>query len=63
MKRLLITGLLSLFLFACHKGSEVGQNPETFCFDGTVRWMGEPAADGLGWVLYKGDSVSGETYL
>lgn len=60
MKRVLyLVGMLSL-LFSCKKEKE---NEETFCFDGVVRWAGEPAADGLGWVLYKDDSTTTKPYI
>ena len=60
MKNLLLAFILLCFIFSCKK--EV-QNAETFCFDGMIRNMGSPAADGLGWVLYKVDSVSGQIYI
>ncbi len=60
MKRLPIAAFLSLFFFACKKEN---QHADTFCFDGMIRYMGSPAADGLGWVLYKEDSVSGQTHI
>ena len=49
MYRLLILTFLCCGLFACTKEKE----KNTFCINGTVEWMGSPAADGLGWVLKK----------
>ena len=60
MKNLVLATVVSCCLFSCKKESE---RPDTLCFDGLVRYMGSPAADGLGWVLYKEDSVSGQTYI
>lgn len=52
MNRLLILLFLSFGFFACTK------QKEAFCVNATVEWMGNPAADGLGWVLKKDtDSV------
>ena len=60
MRNLLLAAVASCFIFSCKKEK---QQSETVCFDGTVRYMGSPAADGLGWVLYKEDSVSGQTFI
>lgn len=60
MKQLFLAAAVLCFIFSCRKET---RNAETFCFDGMVRYLGSPAADGLGWVLYKEDSVSGQTYI
>jgi hypothetical protein len=54
MKALIIS-ILSLFILSgCDKETT---EPE-MCFDGVVRWHGDPAADGLGWTIYKDDNAN-----
>lgn len=59
MKYALFACVFSALLLSCKKEKQASE----FCFDGIVKWMGEPAADGLGWVLYKGDSLQGSPYI
>ncbi len=53
MKRFFVLAFTIVVLFACNK-----QKEETFCTTATVLFMGDPAADGLGWVLYADSSRS-----
>ncbi len=57
MKRFFILVFFVTVLFACNK-----QKEETFCTEATVLFMGDPAADGLGWVLFA-DSTRGLYYV
>lgn len=43
-----------LLLASCKKEKQ----GETVCFDGLIQWHGDPAADGLGWVIVKDDSTT-----
>lgn len=54
MKSYLCVTVAMLFLFACNREKQ----PDSLCFDGIVRYAGNPAADGLGWVIYKDDSTA-----
>jgi hypothetical protein len=45
MKNILPLLICGFLFFSCSK------QQDTFCIDATVQWMGNPAADGLGWVL------------
>lgn len=58
MKKVFAFAAFLIFLSACSKKSE-----ETICFDGVVKWQGNPAADGLGWVIQKGDSTNMRSYV
>ena len=60
MRSILLASVLALLLLACKKEKAEEQD---VCFDGVVRWMGEPAADGLGWVLYKDDTAYKQPYV
>ena len=59
MKSLFLFALTVALLAACSKQST---EPE-ICFDGVVRWMGEPAADGLGWTIHKDDSINYRPFI
>ncbi|HEY0039755.1 MAG TPA: hypothetical protein VGB71_03780, partial [Flavisolibacter sp.] len=52
--------LLLVFIFGSCKKE---QQSETVCFDGIIKWVGDPAADGLGWVIYKDDSASSKPFI
>lgn len=41
-------------LFSCKKEKQ----GKSLCFDGVVRWTGDPAADGLGWAIFADDSTA-----
>jgi hypothetical protein len=58
--RSLLYLLLLVFIFGSCKKE---QPAETLCFDGVIEWVGDPAADGFGWVIYKDDSASGKPYI
>lgn len=60
MKKLLFITAVFCFVLSCKKEK---QNAETFCFDGIVRYLGEPAADGLGWVLKNEGYESRQIYV
>lgn len=62
MKRLLYLCGFILFLYACKKDQQFCTTEESVCVDATVKWMGEPAADGLGWTLLK-DSTLNTYYI
>jgi hypothetical protein len=49
---LLLTGMTAT---ACKKNTV---NNNATCGIATVKYMGDPAADGLGWTLFVGDSAS-----
>lgn len=40
-----------LIIFSCKKN-----DASLICMDGTIEWAGDPAADGLGWILRKDSS-------
>ncbi len=49
MKKLLSVLFLFVVFISCNKDHAENET----CFNGVVRWGGEPAADGLGWVIYR----------
>ena len=51
--------LLVSFFSSCKKE----QQAETMCLDGVIKWVGDPAADGLGWVIFKDDSSSSRPFV
>lgn len=53
MKNLLFLLLSAPLLFSCKKEKQ----SQALCFDGVVRWTGDPA-DGLGWAIFKDDSTA-----
>lgn len=53
MKTAFLAFAFCLAMLSCKK-----EGAETFCFDGLVQWHGDPAADGLGWVLVNDDSTA-----
>jgi len=59
MKALFIYLLSLIFLSGCNKEKEEAD----MCFNGIVRWMGEPAADGLGWTIQKDDSITTQPFI
>lgn len=59
MKRILILLAASTIIFSCSKSSDENE----ICFNGVVRWAGSPAADGLGWVIYKDDSTTTQPFI
>jgi len=59
MKRLLLILLVLSLFISCSKDKAENE----VCFNGVVRWGGEPAADGLGWVIYKADNISGRPII
>ena len=54
MKTLFVLLLCGSLVAACTRDRVT----ETDCLDSVVMWMGDPAADGLGWTLLK-DSAGG----
>lgn len=58
MKRVFALAAFLILLGACNK-----KNEEAICLDGVVRWEGNPAADGLGWVIKNDDSTNTRTYV
>lgn len=51
--------MAGFFFVGCSKEEQ----SEQFCFNGVVKWTGDPAADGLGWVIYPGDSATDRPYI
>jgi hypothetical protein len=49
MKQLIFSILLVLSLSACTKEKQNTLENEPVCTEGTIRWGGEPAVDGIGW--------------
>lgn len=60
MKKLLLAAAVGCFVLSCKKEP---QNAETFCFDGLVRYLGSPAADGLEWALLQEGNDSRRVYV
>jgi len=58
MKKVFAFAGILILLSACSK-----KNKETTCFDGVIKWHGNPAADGLGWVIQRGDSTNMRSYV
>jgi len=59
MKYILSLLALTLIVSSCTKETE----EKTHCFKGVVKWVGSPAADGLGWVIYEDDSITTQPYI
>jgi hypothetical protein len=59
VKKILCLLLVSLIFFSCKK-DQIG---EPLCFDGIIQWAGDPAADGLGWVIMKDDSTTTQPFI
>ncbi|HUC81304.1 MAG TPA: hypothetical protein VMR70_10335 [Flavisolibacter sp.] len=59
MKHLLLLLAVGFFFGSCSKEQE----GEGKCFDGVVVYGGDPAADGLGWLIMEDDSVAPERYV
>jgi hypothetical protein len=55
MKKILFCFCACILFCACKK------EEQSFCVDATVRWGGDPAADGAGWYLIA-DSVRGISF-
>jgi hypothetical protein len=51
MKHWILALVAALALGSCTKK----EKEESICFDGIVRYAGDPAADGLGWVVQRTD--------
>jgi|GEM_PF-934908 len=52
-----------LLLLIAVGGCSREKQGEGSCFDGFVRWQGDPAVDGLGWTIHKGDSVNSRPFI
>lgn len=51
MEKIIVVLLCGTLFFSCSKKDSF--NGDSFCADGYIRWKGQPAADGLGWVFYR----------
>jgi hypothetical protein len=51
--------LAAIALSSCSKDVD----SDSTCFDGVIRWAGNPAADGLGWVIYEDDSTTTKPFV
>jgi hypothetical protein len=59
MKKLFYLVVLFVVLLSCRKDGEENE----VCFNGVVRWGGAPAADGLGWVIYKEEGSPSKPFI
>jgi hypothetical protein len=57
MKKIIVVLIALNFLFSCKK--ENNKN-NTICFSGKIIWAGDPAADGLAWIIQ--DEVNNITF-
>lgn len=59
MKYFLYLLVLIVAFGSCRKDKEEGG----ICFNGVIKYAGNPAADGLGWVIYKDDSTTTKPFV
>ena len=59
MKKFLPVLAISFLLASCTKS----RGEDEMCFQGIIKYMGAPAADGLGWVILKDDSTTTKPFI